>query len=86
MALTSMFAKLWKLGTSWHVLCYCVRLLACGCMFSLVSRFSRHSMCSFLYHEGYWMLRTANAGLRKPGYKANNFHVSCHGGFVASGF
>ena len=30
MALTSMFAKLRKLGTSWHVLCYCVWLvLAC---------------------------------------------------------
>ena len=49
---TSMFAKICKLGTSWHALCYCVRLLACGCVFSLVSRFSCHSICSLQYQGG----------------------------------
>ena len=52
MAPTSMFARVRKLGTSWHALYYCVRLLACGCVFSFVSRFSRHSVCSLRYHEG----------------------------------
>ena len=34
-ALTSMFAKLQKLGTDWHALCYCVRLLlACLASYS----------------------------------------------------
>ena len=39
MSPTSTFARVWKLGTSWHALCCCVWLLACGCVFSLVSRF-----------------------------------------------
>ena len=34
-AVTSMFAKLRKLGTDWHALCYCVRLLfACLASYS----------------------------------------------------
>ena len=34
-AVTSMFAKLQKLGTDWHALCYCVRfLLACLASYS----------------------------------------------------
>ena len=34
---TSTFARIRKLGTSWHGLCYCVQLLACGCVPSLAS-------------------------------------------------
>ena len=50
MAPTSTFAEIRKLGTSWHALHVLrVRLLACGCVFSLVSRFSCHSL---RYHEG----------------------------------
>ena len=63
---TSMFAKITKLGTSWHAPCQCVRLLACGCVFVLVYRFSRHSVCSLRYHEGQQVLWTGNAKVRKP--------------------
>ena len=39
MATTSMFAKIRKLGTSWHALCYCVRLLACGCQVACLASY-----------------------------------------------
>ena len=62
MAPTSTFAKIRKLSRlrvgmrcvvcSAASLWLRVRLLACGCVFSLVSRFSRHSICSLRYHEG----------------------------------
>ena len=63
----------------------CVVLLcsACACVFSLVFRFYRHSVCRLRYHEGWQVLQTANARLRKLGYEANNFRVSCHGSSVA---
>ena len=59
MAPTSMFAK----NTEARYELACAVLLcsvtsvsatcvSATCVFSLVSRFSRHSMCSFLYHEG----------------------------------
>ena len=55
---------------------------ACACVFSLIFRFYRHmhSVCRLRYHEG---LQTANARVRKLGYEANNFRVSCHRSSVA---
>ena len=40
MATTSMFAKIRKLGTSWHALCSATSLWLPSCVFSLVSRSS----------------------------------------------
>ena len=53
---------------------------------TMVSRcYHRYMRCNVTSHIS-MVLQTANAGLRKPGYEANNFRVSCHGGSVASGF
>ena len=49
---------------------------ACACVFSLVFRFYRHGACRFRYHEGWQVLQTANARLRKFGYEAKNFRVT----------
>ena len=79
-ALTSMFAKLWE---AWHALCYCVRLLL-GCLASY-SGFLAIAFAACSTRRLVYVLRTVNAGVRKPGYKANSFRVSRHGGSVASG-
>ena len=48
-ALTSMFAKLQKLGTDWHALCYCVHLLL-ACLAS---------------HSGFLAIAFATCGTRR---------------------
>ena len=60
-----------------HVLACAVLLRsACACVFSLILRFYRHSVIR-CYRQ------TANAVVRKLGYEASNFRVSCHGSSVA---
>ena len=82
-ALTSMFVKLQKLGTDWHALCYCVRLL-------LVCLASYSGFLAIAFAAcGTRRLVCATDGKRwgeKAGYEANSFRVSRHGGSVASGW
>ena len=64
MALANVFAKLPKPGTGSYALCFCV--------FNLESVFSLQS-------SPLAVLRSAdnNAGVKRPGYEANNFRVPC---------
>ena len=63
-----------------HGLVSAVRLLrsACACMFSLIFSFYRHSVCCCGTTK---VIR--NSRVRKLGYEANNFRVSCRGSSVA---
>ena len=70
--------------------CTVLLRLAFACVFGLVFRFSCHSICRLPFaacgtRRLVCTIQMANAEVRKPGYEANSFRVSRHGGSVASG-
>ena len=70
-----------KLGMSWHALCCCIRLvLAC------LASYPGFRAIPFVACGTMKVSRCYGQQMLgwKPGYEANNFRVSCHGGSVVT--
>ena len=74
-ALKSVFAKLQKLGTSWHALCCWVRLVL-ACLSSYSDFIATALAACGTTKAGRSLVQTANARLRKLSYEAKNFRVT----------
>ena len=69
----SVFAKLRKPDTGWHALY--VAVLGSACMFSIQGFSLQSSPLAVLRRLA--CAPDKNAGVKRPGYEANNFRVPC---------